>query len=219
MFIPRSSSNRVFQNIPMFRKIQNVYYNLLILSLRRHCRVFVLRIDIHLPQEIAQGVIMDFNRRFIEKEKIAGYDPLYIMVRELSTEKNIHYHMVLFLDGNKTNNPYQHFQNARIVLGNICGSYGCINECNDGHRNGIMIERNTATYNDLFEVLRQFSYLAKIKSKENVPGKTFFYSKVPILPLSNEDITRYFQSIFPHLTFGPGTQWYQCPVYKDFLTY
>ena len=83
----------------MFRKIQNVYYNLLILSLRRHCRVFVMRIDIHLPQEIAQGVIMDFNRRFIEKEKIAGYDPLYIMVRELSTEKNIHYHMVLFLDG------------------------------------------------------------------------------------------------------------------------
>jgi hypothetical protein len=115
--------------------------------------------------------------------------------------------MGLSLDGNKTNNPYQHFQNARIVLGKICGSYGCINECNDGHRNGIMLERNTATYNDLFEALIQFSYLAKIKTKEDVPGKTFFYSKVPILPLRNEDISRCFQTLFPNLTFGITT-WY-----------
>ena len=207
MFLPSSSSNQVFLNIPMFRRIQNIYYNLLIHSLQRHCKVFVLRIDIHLPQEIAQRVITDFNRRFIEKEKNAGYDPLYIMVREYSSEKHIHYHMGLFFDGNRTNNPYQHFQNARIVLGNICGSYGCINECNDGHRNGIMLERNTVTYNDLFEVLIQFSYLAKIKTKEDVPGKTFFYSKGPILPLGNEDVTRYFQSLFPNLTFGM-TNWY-----------
>ena len=219
MFIPRSSSNRVFQNIPMFRKIQNVYYNLLILSLRRHGRVCVLRIDIHLPQEIAQGVIMDFNRRFIEKEKIAGYDPLYIMVRELSTEKNIHYHMVLFLDGNKTSNPYQHFQNARIVLVNICDSYGCINECNDGHRNGIMLERNMTPYKDLCEVLFQISYVAKKDQKEDVPGKTFFYSKVQIIPLGEEDITMYFQSFFPHLPFSTGTQWYSHPVSKAFLTW
>jgi len=209
MFSQSIMSNRIFLDIPMFRRIQNIYYNLLIHSLQKHCKVFVMRMDIHLPQEMDQSLIMDFNHRFIEKEKNAGFDPLYIMVRELSSEKNIHYHMGLFLDGNRTNNPYQHFQNARIVLGNICGSYGCINECNDGHRNGIMIERNTATYNDLFEVLIQFSYLAKIKTKEDVPGKTFFYSKVPILPLSNEDISCFFQSLFPRLAFGT-TNWYAC---------
>ena len=207
MFLQSSSSNRVFQDYPMDTRIQNIYYNLLILSLQRHYRVFVMRMDIHLPKEMFQGVIMDFNRRFIEKEKNAGYDPLYIMVREYSSKKHIHYHMGLFLDGNRTNHTYQHFQNARIVLGNICGSYGCINECNDGHRNGIMIVRNTATYNDLFEVLIQFSYLAKIKTKEDVPGKTFFYSKVPILPLRNEDISRCFQTLFPNLTFVITT-WY-----------
>lgn len=116
--------------------------------------------------------------------------------------------MALFLDGNKTNNPYQHFENARIVLRNYCGSYGEINECNDNLRNGIMIDRNSTTYNNLYDVLRQISYLAKKTQKDNVPGKTFFYSKVPILPLSNEDITRAFQSLFPYLTFGSGTQWY-----------
>lgn len=207
MLFQNYSANSPFLGYRMDTRIQNVYYNLLIHSLQKHCRVFVMRIDVHLPQEMNQSLIMDFNHRFIEKEKNAGYDPFYIMVRELSTEKNIHYHMVLFLDGNKTNNPYTHFQNARIVLGNICGSYGCINECNDGQRNGIMLERNMTPYSELYEVLRQISYLAKTKTKEDVPGKTFFYSKVPILHLSNEDITRYFQSLFRNLTFGM-TNWY-----------
>ena len=71
-----------------------------------------------------------------------------------------------------------------------------------------MIERNTAACNDLFEALIQFSYLAKTDQKQDVPGKTFFYSKVPINPLGEEDITMYFQSLFPHLTFGPRTQWF-----------
>ncbi len=218
MFQSNNSNGRVFLGYEMDERIQNIYYNLLLMSLQRHCKVFVMRMDIHLPQHLSQFYIMDFNHRFIEKEKNAGYGPLYIMVRENSSEKNIHYHMVLFLDGNKTNNPYQHFQNARIVLGNICGSYGCINECNDGHRNGIMLERNMTPYKDLCEVLFQISYVAKKDQKQDVSGKTFFYSKVPINPLGEEDITMYFQSIFPHLTFGPGTQWYQCPVYKAFLT-
>ena len=202
----------------MDERIQNIYYNLLLMSMHRHCKVFVMRMDIHLPQHLSQFYIMDFNHRFIEKEKNAGYDPLYVSVREFSSEKKTHYHMVLFLDGNKTNNTYQHFENARTVLRNICGDYGCINECNDGHRNGIMLERNMTPYKDLCEVLFQISYVAKKDQKQDVSGKTFFYSKVPINPLREEDITMYFQSIFPNLTFGPGTQWYSSPVYKAFLT-
>ena len=206
-----NSNENVFLDYEMSVRIQNIYYNLLIQALQKHCKVFVLRIDIHIPQEIVLQVISDFNHRFIEKEKIAGYDPLYIVAREISFGKRIHHHMALFLDGNKTNNPYQHFENARIVLRNYCGSYGEINECNDNLKNGIMIDRNSTTYNNLYEVLRKISYLAKKTQKDNVPGKTFFYSKVPILPLSNEKITMYFQSIFPHLTFGTGTQWYSSP--------
>ena len=116
---------------PIDQRIMNVCHDLLTVSLSKYSRVFVMRLDVHMPQEIAQEMIRTFNHRFIEKEKKAGYDPLYIMVREYSSEKHIHYHMGLLLDGNRTNNPYQHFQNARIVLGNICGSYGCINECKE----------------------------------------------------------------------------------------
>ena len=203
-----SSNENVFLDYEMSVRIQNIYYNLLIQALQKHCKVFVLRMDVHIPQELVLQIISDFNHRFIEKEKIAGYDPLYIVAREISFGKRIHHHMALFLDGNKTNHPYQHFENARIVLRNYCGSYGEINECSDNLRNGIMIDRNSTTYNNLYEVLRQISYLAKKTQKDNVPGKTFFYSKVPILSLSDEDITGAFQSLFPYLTFGAGTQWY-----------
>ena len=202
-----NSNENVFLDYEMSVRIQNIYYNLLIQALQKHCKVFVLRMDIHIPQELVLQTISDFNHRFIEKEKIAGYDPLYIVAREISFGKRIHHHMALFLDGNKTNNPYQHFENARIVLRNYCGSYGEINECNDNLRNGIMIDRNSTTYNNLYEVLRQISYLAKKTQKDNVPGKSFFYSKSPILPLSNEDISRCFQTLFPNLNIGM-TNWY-----------
>ena len=137
-----NSNENVFLDYEMSVRIQNIYYNLLIQALQKHCKVFVLRMDIHIPQELVLHTISDFNHRFIEKEKIAGYDPLYIVAREISFGKRIHHHMALFLDGNKTNNSYQHFENARIVLRNYCGSYGEINECSDNLRNGIMIDRN-----------------------------------------------------------------------------
>ena len=106
----------------------------------------------------------------------------------------------------------------RTVLGNICGDYGCINECNEGHRNGILQDRNLTTYHDLCEVLCQISYIAKKEQKENVTGKTFFYSKVEITPLGEDDITMYLQNSFPYLNIGTGTQWYSHPVSKAFLT-
>ncbi len=171
-------------NIPMDERILNVSYNLLEYLLTKHCKVFVMRLDIHLPQEIAQDMIRSFNQRFVEKEKNAGYDPYYIVVREVSTMKHIHYHMALFLDGNMTRSTYQHIQNAEHVLQNVIGpeynARGLVDQCNNGHRNGIMVERNAIDQTDLNEVLRQLSYLAKIDQKENVQGKTFFYSRYPI---------------------------------------
>ena len=171
---------------PIDQRIMNVCHDLLTVSFSKHSRVFVMRLDVHMPQEIAQEMIRTFNQRFIEKEKNSGYDPLYIMVREVSPQGNIHYHMALFFDGNQTRNTYPHFQNAERVLQNIIGSEynasGLIDQCNHGHRNGIMIERNAINQFDLDEVLRQLSYLAKIDQKENVQGKTFFHSLIRMEP-------------------------------------
>lgn len=207
-----SNNNVILARYLMATRIQNIYYNLLIQSLTKHCKVFVLRIDVALPPEIVLSTISDFTHRYIEIERRAGNDPLYLTVREISLEGRIHHHLLLFFNGNRTRCSYQHFLNARTILANITSHYGYgpghIDECNRGHRNGIMIERNTRSYDDLFEVLRQSSYLAKTESKETTPGKSFFYSKVPIVQLTDEDITRNFQALFPNLIFGIGSQWY-----------
>ena len=213
MFPLYSNSNVILARYLMAKRIQNIYYNLLIQSLMKHCKVFVLRIDVALPPEIVLSAISVFTHRYIEIERRAGNDPLYLTVREISLEGRIHHHLLLFFNGNRTRCSYQHFLNARTVLENITSLYGYgpghIDECNRGHRNGIMIERNTISYDDLFEVLRQSSYLAKTESKETTPGKSYFYSKVPIVQLTDEDITRNFQALFPNLIFGIGTQWFQ----------
>ena len=76
-----------------------------------------MRLDVHLPEGTDQSKIMVFNHRFIEKEKNQGYDPAYVMTREIGEEKgNIHYHMALFLNGQKTESIKPHLDNARKIL-------------------------------------------------------------------------------------------------------
>ena len=169
-------------DIPMNESILNTGIDVLNFSLQKHNKVFVQRMDIRFPLELQQKGIIRFNKRFIEKERNAGYDPDYIFVRELSKNKKIHYHMALFLDGNKTMRTYEHFQNAENVLQNVIGEEysvkGLIDRCDRGHRNGIMLNRNNLNQDDIKEVQRQLSYLAKEDQKKGVKGKTFSTSRI-----------------------------------------
>ena len=169
-------------NIPMNDNILNAGISVRDHALQKHNKVFVQRMDVRFPLELQQKSIIKFNKRFIEKERNAGYDPDYIFVRELSKKKHIHYHMALFLDGNKTENTYQHFRNAETVLQNVIGEEysvkGLIDRCDRGHRNGIMLNRNNPNQDDMKEVERQLSYLAKEDQKKGVKGKTFSTSRI-----------------------------------------
>ena len=150
--------------------------------MQRHSKTFLMRLDIHFPQGMEQDAISTFNRRFIAKEKYAGYDPKYIIARELSKGGRIHYHMALFLNGHKTQNTFEHFKNADQILQKVIGQEykadGLIDRCDRGHRNGIMIERNATDSTDLHEAQQQISYLAKTDQKANVKGKRYFSSKL-----------------------------------------
>ena len=148
----------------------------------RHSKMFAMRLDVHLPEGTDQSKIMVFNHRFIEKEKNQGYDPAYVMAREIGEENgNIHYHMALFLNGQKTESIKPHLDNAWKVLENIRKAEnkegGMIDPCNRFGRNGIMVKRDDSDPRNLEEVQRQMSYIAKTEQKENVKGKTFFKSK------------------------------------------
>ena len=142
-----------------------------------HSKMFALRIDVHLPDGMDQGKIMTFNHRFNESQKNKGYDPAYVMVREVSDEGKTHYHMALFLNGQKVQSPYYVFKDAERILNNVAGPGGSINHCNARHRNGITINRNDPDSRNLQEVQRQMSYIAKTGQKANVKGKTYFTSR------------------------------------------
>lgn len=144
----------------------------------RHSKLFGMREDVHLPEGSDQSLIMKFNHRFIESQKNKGYDPAYVMVREVSDEGKTHYHMALFLNGQKVESTYNVFKDAERILFNVAGPGGSINHCDKGHRNGIMVKRDDPDPRDMNELKRQFSYIAKVEQKENVKGKTFFTSRI-----------------------------------------
>ncbi|MBR3507077.1 MAG: inovirus-type Gp2 protein [Lentisphaeria bacterium] len=164
-------------NMPMNEKILNALNKIMTNYIDNHSKTWVQRIDVTPPKGMAQEVISDFNHRFIECEKKQGFDPAYVMAREIKKDGTIHYHMALFLNGQKTESTYTHFENAKRILNNVA-SGGQINYCNDGHPNGIMIRRNDPDLTNLHAVQQQISYLAKTEQKENVKGKTFFTSQI-----------------------------------------
>lgn len=169
-------------NMPMNEAIVTKLNEILNDYMERHCKTFIMRLDIHLPKEMQQDGITSFNHRFIEKEKRAGYDPAYVMAREISEKGNIHYHMALFLNGNKTEKIYRHIKNAETVLRNVVGeekkTEAWIERCDKKGRNGIVLGRNDFDRKNRDEVERQISYLAKTEQKEGVKGKTFFSSRI-----------------------------------------
>ena len=169
-------------NKTMNGKILKAIDNVMDDYIDRHSKMFAMRLDVHLPEGTDQSKIMAFNHRFIEKEKNQGYDPAYVMTREIGEEKgNIHYHMALFLNGQKTESIKPHLDNAWKVLIKLREKEnqegGKIDPCNKRGRNGIMVKRDDPDPRNLQEVQRQMSYIAKTEQKENVKGKTFFKSK------------------------------------------
>lgn len=145
----------------------------------RYSKIFTMRGDVHLPEGSDQKMIMKVNHRFIESQKNKGRAPAYVMVREIGEEKgNVHYHMVLFLNGQKVKSTYYVFKDWERILSNVAGPGGIIHHCDDGHRNGIMLHRDDPDPRNLQEFQRQASYLAKTDQKANVKGKTFFTSRI-----------------------------------------
>ena len=172
-----NSSDFYTLNMPMEQRILNATANVMNDYMRRRSKMWVQRIDVILPEGMDQKMISIFNQRFKECEKKQGFDPAYVMVREVSSQGRTHYHMALFLNGQKTMHVQQHFDNAQRILNNVAPG-GHIDYCNDGHRNGIMIKRNDPNPENLTEVQRPVSYLAKTHQKDGVKGKTFFSSRI-----------------------------------------
>jgi len=137
-----------------------------------HNKVFVMRLDVHAKDN---AEFSQFNQRLIQSEKRAGIDAAYVAVAEKAAPDDLHFHEVLFLDGNKTQSIFPHVQRATKIMNLLRGlpedyNNGLIDDCNT-LPNGIMIRRNDSDPTNLQDVGRQCSYLAKEAQKEGFePG-------------------------------------------------
>ena len=172
------------QNKPQFsfnEEILRTNIALLVDSLRAHSKVYVMKMDIHLPQSIDSEKISTFMRRFVEKEKIDGYDPAYIVARDGNTNGNTNYQMGLILDGTKTEKASAHIDNANKVLQDVIGPEYSADGMIEKSNPGIVVNAQDIAkekFADYDEAYRQLSLLAKDNPTAKEKGKAFFYSKM-----------------------------------------
>ena len=157
----------------------------------RHSKVLFMRYDVRFPQGCAypddNELFSQFQESFIKNRKREGYDPAYIAVRECSWEKHQHYHVVLMMNGHKTQSPHDHIQTAErlwektLNLSPKCDntgratSYGLIDDCmrnrqGQPQENGVMLRKDDPEYERKYDqCFRRCSYLAKVNQKDSSP--------------------------------------------------
>lgn len=147
--------------------------------LSKHSKVFALRFDIRYPKgdtTYDKNKINDFNYNFkrnLNREKVQGghkVDPRLISVHEKHKSDKNHYHYLLLVNGNAHQSGYYLHQKANKIWKNMLDSSedGLVDFCNTGHKNGIMIDKNSPEFEKQYnEAFYQASYLAKKRGKEN----------------------------------------------------
>ena len=159
-------------------------------------KVFFMRYDIRFPEGYTHadnGVFRAFQSKFMKNLSRQGLKPQYVAVRERSREKHQHYHVALFLDGQKTQSIHNHIQTAERLWDSALrlepreNGYGLIDDCTTSRTgekqiNGVMLRHDDpdmeAKKDDCF---RRASYLAKTNTKGNAPKyqREMFSSRIP----------------------------------------
>jgi protein GP2 len=144
-----------------YREILSAIHDQLAAMLSHHSRAMVLRMDLHVERLTPDNLVLS---RFLEKVKkrlsqhYKAKRMGYVWVREMEQAKKQHYHLALFIDGNKIQHPAKliHWIDARWQARSHPKPFtpeNCF----------YMIRRNdTRGFNTAFERL---SYLAKIRGK------------------------------------------------------
>jgi hypothetical protein len=162
----------------------------------RH-KTFFLRFDLRFPTNPYYPPDNSFFQTFIDSFakhlRREGYAPGYFWVREGGSKSpgdHHHYHLVLLLDGRKTQSIFGHLAIAErmwaLALG-IPEAAGLVNYClkdRDGNpqQNGIMIRRDDPNWRDAYATCFHWaSYLGKCTGKGEAPKsvREFGCSQIP----------------------------------------
>lgn len=125
-----------------------------------HSKVLAIRLDIH-PNENTKlnsniSLFVDNLKKFIMRTystKRVGY----VWVRETSTSKNQHYHLHIFVDGNKVQTSYKINNFVKRYFDGKRSSYHFPKDC---YKMTFRADKDS-----IHEVIYRFSYLAKVNTK------------------------------------------------------
>ncbi len=153
------------------------------LMLNRHSKVLIVRLIVRYPFEVTSDSRNDCFQYFMEEFrrhlKLEGFDPQYVWVREQDSSHNPHYHVLIFLNGNKIQYYKYPFKANEIWCNAIarhhgydCPQKGLIEVCSAGYdgipmNHGILLHRDNEMLKQ--EAYRICSYLAKVNTKGNTP--------------------------------------------------
>ena len=87
-------------------------------------KIYFQRMDLRLPEgheHTNNDLFREFQSKFIKNRSRKGLKPQYVAVREQSKEKHQHYHVALWLDGQKTQNIHDHIATAERLWNKTLG--------------------------------------------------------------------------------------------------
>lgn len=157
--------------------------------IQRHCKVFTIRLDVRFPEDASYGEknteISKLMSRFHDHMKYHGIDMMRLYAREQNSSHNPHYHVVLFIDGSKTQNGWGIRKTVENMWSNVLGrdATGCVHLCKTHDEStGVMIRRppsypqiDESSEEELLYIaarnaaINWSSYLAKTATKGNAP--------------------------------------------------
>ncbi len=161
-----------------------------------HSKTKVIRFDLHFPKDypmVKNNYQLSETIAYIVKQyQRQGLSPKYFWTMEQNQSSHPHYHVVLFLDGQKTCSYSHVFHNvenewARVLNANV---QGCVHHCNlyqgkvDMNRNGLEIRHcdgEEEMTRQVQAVYNQVSYLAKTETKTDEKDglRNFGLSRLP----------------------------------------
>ncbi len=168
---------------PEYEYKEEILYNLndlLEFYINNHSKTMVVRFDLHFPRDYpitaSNKPISETIAYVVKKYKRQGLDPMYFWVMEQNRSEHQHYHVVLFLDGQKVRSYSHVFHNVEEAWGRALNAdtRGCVHHCNsyqgqiDMNRNGLQVRRCDGVermHEQIQAVYNQISYLAKKATK------------------------------------------------------
>ena len=145
-------------------------------------KIWFMRYDVRFQGEEGGGrsdnhLFSEFQSKFIKNLTRQQLKPQYVAVREQSREKHQHYHVALWLDGQKTQSVHNHIQTAErlwnrsLELPERANGYGLVDDCTRSRAgkkqvNGVMLRKDDPNYESKKDdCFRRASYLAKVNTK------------------------------------------------------